>query len=203
MVYTFFLCKTIAWKGLNIIARDKIPGKKNINIKYNNNMPFLNFENRHFSETEKNDITAAMQTLQNLLSGKLATLTAEERQQYGSINEQNKLIVNKVKDYRDAQPALSSPEVDWEEFAQDYSSRSFLQSISEQLAEISRGLDNAKILHDWDNYQASLIDYQYTAYRNDSGSVGFHTKHTELKQFFSRTGTAGPGTKETETNTPS
>jgi hypothetical protein len=60
-------------------------------------MPFLNFESRHFSQAEEADIKAAMQTLQTLLSGKLATLTAEERQQYGSINEQNKLMVNKVK----------------------------------------------------------------------------------------------------------
>lgn len=151
-------------------------------------MPFLNFESRHFSEAEKADIRAALEVVQTLLTDKLASLSPEERQQYGSINEQNKLIVNKVKDYRDTQPALSSPEVDWEEFAQDYNSRSFLQTLSEQLAELSRGLDNAKILHDWDNYQASLIDYQYTGYRNDSGSAGFHTKHEEIKQFFNRSG---------------
>ena len=156
-------------------------------------MPFLNFESRHFTESEEADITSALQTLQTLLSGKLATLTPEERQQYGSINEQNKLIVNKVKDYRNSQPALSSPEVDWEEFGKDYNSRSFLQTISEQLTELTRGLDNAKILHDWDNYQASLIDYQYTGYRNDSGSPGFHTKYEEIKQFFPRSGSGSSG----------
>lgn len=158
-------------------------------------MPFLNFESRHFSQAEEADIKAAMQTLQTLLSGKLATLTAEERQQYGSINEQNKLMVNKVKDYRDAQPQLSSPEIDWEEFEKDYSSRSFLQNLSEQLNELVRGLDNAKILHDWDNYQASLTDYQYARYRNDAGSTGFHTKQQEIGQFFSRTGSGSNGTE--------
>lgn len=161
-------------------------------------MPFLNFESRHFSDTEKADITAAVQALQTLLTPKLATLTPEERQQYGSVNEQNKLIINKVKDYRDTQPNLSSPDVDWDEFGNDYQSRSFLQSVSEQISEWVRGLENAKILHDWDNYQASLVDYQYTQYRNDAGSPGFHTKATEIKQFFSRTANGDTPTGETE-----
>lgn len=151
-------------------------------------MPFLNFESRHFSEAEKTAITTTLQTLQTALAGKLATLTPEERQQYGSINEQNKLIVNKVKDYRDNDQQLSSPDIDWEEFGNDYDSRSFLQSVHNSMVELSRGLENAKILHDWDNYQASLIDYQYSVYRNDSGSAGFHTKVEEIKQFFTRTG---------------
>lgn len=153
-------------------------------------MPFLNFETRHFSKEEKAEINTALQTLQSVLSGKVATLTPEERQQYGSINEQNKLIVNKVKSYRNNNPELSSPEVDWNEFDNDYESRSFLQSTINSLTELSRGLENAKILHDWDNYQASLVDYQYTVYRNDSGSTGFHTKVEEIRQFFPRGGNA-------------
>jgi len=162
-------------------------------------MPFLNFESRHFSEAEKTAISTALQDLQTNLSGKLATLTSEERQQYGSINEQNKLLVNKVKDYRDTNQQLSSPEVDWDEFRKDYDSRSFLQSVTNSLAELVRGLENAKILHDWDNYQASLVDYQYSVYRNDSGSTGFHTKVEEIKQFFNRTGSGNGNTTPSET----
>lgn len=63
-----------------------------------------------------------------------------------------------------------------------------MQSVINSLTELGRGLENAKILHNWDNYQASLIDYQYSVYRNDSGSTGFHTKVEEIKQFFNRTG---------------
>jgi hypothetical protein len=151
-------------------------------------MPFLNFESRHFSEAEITAVNDALQNLHTTLAGKLASLTPEERQQYGSINEQNKLLVNKVNDYKNSNPQLSSPEVDWEEFSKDHESRSFLESVTNTLTELGRGLENAKILHDWDNYQASLIDYQYSVYRNDSGSTGFHTKVQEIKQFFGRTG---------------
>jgi hypothetical protein len=163
-------------------------------------MPFLNFENRHFSTEEKTQVLNALAALQQALSGKLAVLTPEERQQYGSVNEQNKLIINKVKDFRDSNPALSSPEIDWEEFNKDYESRGFLQSLTASLSEITRGLENGKVMHDWDNYQASLIDYQYVKYRNDSGSPGFHTKSEELKQFFNRAGSQSTSsTPETPT----
>ena len=135
-------------------------------------MPFLNFENRHFTENEKTDIATAISTLEQLLTPKLANLTPEERQQYGSVNEQNKLIINKVKDYRDSQPNLSSGDIDWVEFDADHDSRSFLQTNTERISEIVRGMENAKILHDWDNYQASLIDYSYTQYRYGSGRTG-------------------------------
>lgn len=164
-------------------------------------MPFLNFESRHFSEAEIAAVNDALQNLHTALAGKLASLTPEERQQYGSINEQNKLLVNKVNDYKNNAPQLSSPDVDWEEFGKDHNSRSFLESVINSLMELSRGLENAKVLHDWDNYQASLIDYQYSVYRNDSGSTGFHTKVEEIKQFFSRTGgskTSGDPTAPTE-----
>ncbi|WP_312766661.1 hypothetical protein [Epilithonimonas sp.] len=146
-------------------------------------MPFLNFENRH-SDSEKTAINSILQTLQSILSGKFATLTPEELRQYESINEQNKLIVNKVKDYRDNNPLLSSPEIDWGEFDKDYESRSFLQSTVNGLTGLNLGLENAKILHDWDNCLASLVDYQYSVYRNDSESPGFHTKAEEIRQFF-------------------
>ena len=149
-------------------------------------MPFLNQESRHFTTEEITAIQNALNTLQTALTPKLANLTADERQQYGSIKEQNKLIVNKVKDYRENQPNLSSADIDWNEFLEDYNSRSFLQASIEQLEELVSGMKNAKILHDWDNYQAALIDYKYTQYKNNSGATGYSTKEADLKQFFSR-----------------
>lgn len=163
-------------------------------------MPFLNFNNRHFTEQERTDFLAALANLQNTVSNKLANLTTDERQQYGSINEQNKLVVNKVKDYRDSQPQLSSPDVDWDEFANDYATRSILESSIEVLKELMRGLENAKILHDWDNYQAALSDYEYTKYKDSVGATGYHTKSLEIKQFFNRS--SGGNTTLTNTETP-
>lgn len=163
-------------------------------------MPFLNFNNRHFTEAEKIDLLSALNALQLATAAKLANLIADERQQYGSINEQNKLLVNKVRDYRASQPNLSSPDVDWEEFAKDYDTRNILQNTIDTLTELIRGLENAKILHDWDNYQAALSDYSYTQYKNSSGATGYHTKEEEIKQFFNRSGSTTDNNENNNTN---
>ena len=65
-------------------------------------MPFTNFDSRHFTAAEKTTVNTALASLETALQTKLANLSAEERQQYGSVNEQNKLIINKVKDFRDS-----------------------------------------------------------------------------------------------------
>ncbi len=162
-------------------------------------MPFNNFESRHFTAEEENQINEVLSGVENLLVGKMANLSPEERKQFGSIAEQNKLIVNKVKEYSEAEPALRSPDVDWEEFNKDFHSRAFLESVLRRLMSMHTGLNNAKILHDWDNYRASLLDYDFAKYKNSTSVAGYETKVTELKQFFAGRGNFGPiGGGETE-----
>ena len=75
------------------------------------------------------------------------------------------------------------------EFEKDYKSRQALEGMIAQVEDILRILINAKILHDYDNYQAALQDYSYTLYKAGAGfsSAGFETKMNDLKQFFNRT----------------
>jgi hypothetical protein len=161
-------------------------------------MPFTNFDSRHFSDTEKTAVTTALTSLELAVSTKLANLTAPERQQYGSVNEQNKLIINKVKSYQETQPSLSSPDVDWTEFNSDFDTRDFLQSSMQRLQSLLDGLVNAKILHDYDNYQASLTDYDFAKYKASTNAVGYQTKVAEIAQFFS----GGARTSSSNTPTP-
>lgn len=147
-------------------------------------MPFTNFDNRHFSAAEKTTVSNAVTALETALTPKLANLSPEERQQYGSVNEQNKLIIAKAKDFRDSQPNLSSPDVDWTEFANDFDTRAFLQTNIQRLQSLIDGLNNAKVLHDWDNYQAALSDYDFSKYKVTTQAVGFETKVNEMAQFF-------------------
>jgi len=98
-------------------------------------------------------------------------------------------MVNKVNDYRNSQPAVSSPEINWVEFAVDYDSRVFLQASIHRLEELVNGLSTNKILHDYDSFKAARVDYDYSKYKADSNVAGFQTKVNELAQFFNRTGT--------------
>ncbi|WP_435525481.1 hypothetical protein [Chryseobacterium indoltheticum] len=83
-------------------------------------MPFNNYDSRHFSAAEQTVLTDAMSALEAALTDKLASLSPEERQRFGSVNESNKLIISKVKDYHSSEPNLSSTDVDWEEFERDF-----------------------------------------------------------------------------------
>ncbi|MFA7687759.1 MAG: hypothetical protein WCY25_07830 [Moheibacter sp.] len=127
-----------------------------------------------------------MSTLEGALSNKLASLTPDERKQYGSVNEQNKRVVNKVNDYYNSQPDLSSRQVDWEEFQADYDSRAVLENTIYRLQSLITGLHSAKILHDWDNFQDSLRDYDYAKYMMKINQPGYETKVNEIGQFFSQ-----------------
>lgn len=163
-------------------------------------MPFTNLENRHFTAAEKTTINGLLTQLEAALVNKTANLTPEERKKYGSINEQNKLIVNKVKDFRDNQPALSSTDVDWTEFQADFDDRSFKQAFLSRLATLSDGVTNSKILQDYDNYQAALTDYDYAKYKANANAQGYSQKVTEIAQFF--TGGASSNNSENPPVTP-
>jgi len=154
--------------------------------------PFQDVIQLHFIAAEQTSSNTLISQLEALFQPKLRNLSEEENQKYGVINEQNKLLVNKVKDYRDTQPALSSPDVDWKEFAADYADRTFLENAALRLQGLVKAMTETRRLHDYDNYQNSLIDYKFTQYKNDTQpGTGFDTKEAELKQFFPATGSGG------------
>ena len=79
-------------------------------------MPIENFGIRHFTPQQKQEIDNALALLEAALRPVAQNLTEEDRQRYGSINEQNKLFANKVMDYSRTEPQLRSPDVNWPEF---------------------------------------------------------------------------------------
>ena len=150
-------------------------------------MPLTNLNSAHLTEAEVTAAQNALTELENALAIITVQLTTEDRQKYGSINEQNKLLVNKVKDFRQSNPNLSVSDVDWDEFDKDFASRNVFESLINRLNALAIKLQGAKILHDYDNYQAALDDYAYTTYRAATGADGYENKYNELKQFFGRT----------------
>ena len=150
-------------------------------------MPLTNLNSAHLTEAEVTAAKNALTELENALAIITVQLTPEDRQKYGSINEQNKLLVNKVKDFRQSNPNLSVSDVDWDEFDKDFASRNVFESLINRLNALLIKLQGAKILHDYDNYQAALDDYAYTTYRAATGADGYENKYNELKQFFGRT----------------
>jgi hypothetical protein len=149
-------------------------------------MPFYDLVQQHFQTTEVQAIDASLDALEKALTEKKRNLSPEERKRYGSINEANKLFVNKVYDYCKAQPDFCSPDVDWPEFEADYQDRNIIETRITRLRSLLEIMENIKILHDYDNFQNALVDYAYTQYKKDTTAGGFVTKYNALRQFFPR-----------------
>ncbi len=147
-------------------------------------MGLSNLNNLHLSSEQKEAVKQAVSQLEQQLAMLTINLTPEDRNKYGRVNEQNKLFINKVQRFADEQPNLRSFDVDWDEFFKDYESREFLEMLITRLEALATRATNAKVLHDFDNYQDALNDYAYTAFRAGSNAVGFEDKYDELKQFF-------------------
>lgn len=161
-------------------------------------MGLTNLNSTHLSSAKITAAQDAIAALDTALDELTHNLSADDRKKYGSINEQNKLFVNKVDDYNHNQPELRSPEVEWDEFNRDYSSRKTMDAMISKLESLTTRMINAKILHDYDNYQAALIDYSFTTYKAGSSAPGFEDKYRDLKQFFMKnsTSTAPPEEKK-------
>lgn len=151
-------------------------------------MSINNLNNQHLTEEQITSINKAFAELEKALEPVNINLTAEDRNRYGRVNEQNKLFINKTRDYAQNQPTLRVPDVNWEEFERDFKSRTFLESIISRLKNLEDRCTNSKILYDFDNYQDALQDYAYTQYRANSQAVGYEQKYAEQKQFFASRG---------------
>lgn len=145
-----------------------------------------NLGKNHLSEEKVAKIKQHLTALEQELADLNASLTPEDRKRLGSINEQNKLFVNRDYDFAKNQPELRSPQVDWEEFEKDFKSREILTSFIDRLEVQLQKLKSERILHDHDNYQDGLIDYAYTNFMVGAGASQYETKQKELAQFFTR-----------------
>ncbi len=150
-------------------------------------MPFNNLGAKHATQSQIDRFDDAVNALATIIAELTGDgLSQEERQQFGSINEKNKGFANSIQDFATTQPDLRSPQVDWAEFEADYNDRKFADTRESKVNRVLRLLTDFKIVHDYDNYRAGLVDYDYTKYRADAGDSAFLEKYEKLKQFFEK-----------------
>lgn len=154
-------------------------------------MPIDNLGRLHLSAAQKTSISEALTTIEAVLLTVTQNLTSEERQRFGSVNETNKLLVNKARDYFQTQPSLSSTDVDWVEYELDFQDRAFADATEQRMLSSLRMLTDFKIVHDFDNYQAALTDYDYSKYKAGTKTPGFTEKVADMKVFFPNSGGSG------------
>lgn len=155
---------------------------------------FENLSQVVFTEEELTKMDDALKALAEVLTGKAEALSADERRQYGSIAEQNKLFVNKAKELMERYPQYVPPFVDKAEFDRDYTSRTQLEGRFTELKRITELFSDTKVLLDHDNYTNALSFYRNIKYLSKERMPGVDTLHQELKQFFTKSNAK----KETE-----
>lgn len=147
-----------------------------------------------FTAAEVQQLKDALDTIDSILNGKVLNLTPEERQQYGSVNETNKLFVNKIRDFAQQNPQHIPPFLDMTEFEKDYQAREVCEKNVIRLTSITEKLDDTKTALDFDNYRTSLAVYKLVQYLAAQNVPGMTTWDNELKQFFPRTTKKPEGT---------
>lgn len=144
-----------------------------------------------FTVEELNNLDQALQTIETVLSGKTINLTPEERQQYGSIAEQNKLFVNKVKIYMEQYPQYVPNFLDKAEFDKDYLGREQVEQRLQKISSLTEQLSDTKVLLDHDNYHNAITFYRNLKFLSGENVPGTNVIYEDMKQFFV---TAGPST---------
>ncbi|WP_172919795.1 hypothetical protein [Capnocytophaga canis] len=137
-----------------------------------------------FTAEELQKLDEALQNIENVLKGKTFNLTPDERRQYGSIAEQNKLFVNKCKEFMEQYPQFVPSFLDKEEFDRDYQARQQIETRLIRLKTITEQLSDTKVLLDNDNYFNSITFYRNVKFLSGQNVPGIKTLYDQLKQFF-------------------
>lgn len=147
-------------------------------------MALTNLMNVSFTEAELATLNQAIQSISGVLNGKVVNLTPDQRQQYGSINEENKLLVNKVKDSEANFPEFHPSWLDKDEFDADYTARSQMESLVERLQSIAEKFTDTKILLDHDNLNYAVSYYRYIKMLSTQEVPGSTSVYENLRQVY-------------------
>jgi hypothetical protein len=147
-------------------------------------MPITNLSTVTFTAAEAKKINDALADIKSVIAGKTTNLTDEEKQLYGSINEANKLVVQKVLQFATSNPEIVPTHVDKAELLRDYESRNLLDGWKADTELALSNIANTKILLDYDVFQSCLSVYRNVRYLANEDVAGMNTIYNDLKQFF-------------------
>ncbi|MES2544974.1 MAG: hypothetical protein V4548_08820 [Bacteroidota bacterium] len=152
-------------------------------------MALYNLGLNHITDADLNILNNALETANNVLNNYVFNLTKSDKKKLCKVKEQNKMLINRVQEFRIASPALQSPEVNWVEFEKDYENRLQTEQLLSKIKAMEDVLLDIKALNDHDNYTDALRDYHYTKYKKQySNEGGFEPKYDALKIYFPNSG---------------
>ena len=143
-----------------------------------------------FTEEELTQLDSHLLAIRQILNGKTVNLTPDQRRQYGRIANQNKLIVDKAKNYMEQHPDWIPRFVDKAEFDRDYTARQQEENRVQLLENLSTQLIDTKTLLDHDNYNNALSFYRMLRFLAGENEPGAKPVYEDMRVLFNRTGTS-------------
>lgn len=134
-----------------------------------------------FSSEELKKISDALASIEEVMRSKTINLTPEERRQYGSIADRNKVLVDKCKTYMEQYASSLPPTLDKAEFDRDYKARTDIDPIVKRLSVVQTMFSDMKTLLDFDNYNASVSYYRFVKFLASQNSAGMSAVYADLK----------------------
>ncbi|QHI37375.1 hypothetical protein IMCC3317_27540 [Kordia antarctica] len=149
-------------------------------------MALENLISIEFTTEELTALDTHLDGIQQVLAGKTVNFTPSQRQQYGSIGNQNKLIVDKAKNYMEQHPNWIPNFLDKTEFDKDYNARQQMEERTQRLQNLAQQLLDTKTLLDHDNYTNSLSFYRMMRYLAGENEAGSKTVYEDMKVLFTK-----------------
>ena len=150
-------------------------------------MALENLISIQFTQEELQQLDLYLSRIRTLLNGKTVNLTPEQRRQYGRIANQNKLIVDKAKNYMEQHPQWIPRFVDKAEFDRDYDARTQIENRVQLLENLATQLTDTKTLLDHDNYNNALSFYRMMRYLARENEPGAKPVYEDMRVLFTRT----------------
>ena len=138
----------------------------------------------HLAPADGTAIKAAFQEGMDLLEPKTVVITAAERQQYGRINEKNKLKVNKVRELSQGFPALRAPGADYVELEKSHASRLVLEDLETFLVNALNRVRGTLALQESNTMNVVGKDYRHTRNQAEEGTPGFEAKFNDMRELW-------------------
>ncbi|WP_127344002.1 hypothetical protein [Ancylomarina longa] len=137
-----------------------------------------------FTPEEKETLEQSLSSLESMASKNTPDLSSEDRQNLGSINDINKLFVNKCQVMMEQNPQLIPAFVDVDEFTRDFDARKQVEDMILRLDVIQRQLSDTKVLLDHDNYHDALTFYRSVRYYAREQQESAIPIYDVLKRYF-------------------
>ena len=133
--------------------------------------------NISFTPQEEQDFKQALNTMAQILKGKVVNLTPEERMKYARINNKTEEWVKKVGSYMDQEPQLIPIYLKKANYDADVKARNTIKPWLRSIVSINESLEDTAILLGNDIYNASIAYYRnikITARQNVAGTTAIY-----------------------------